>query len=295
MSRRARVLSVLVAAVTVVALALGGVAISLVRQAQQPQVAEPQVTQTPQPPQVDPALLAAPDARIRRTKLLDGTEVSFVVSKEQNRAAFVSADLPSPGAGNEYHLWTLKGDTVVRPDAMLPGRERPVQLFTVRSPTPAVLAINIQPAGSAPTVPTTQVLGSVTIDARPVLRPPGHDAPRSLEGRARVPLMVDYAGATPARAGARATLAKRRTDVAAMFDGVAARYDLANDVLSLGQDRAWRRAVVEAVDAAAGRAGARPGGRDRDLERAVRRRRRPGPDRPVARHAPGGQAAPARA
>ncbi len=47
---------------------------------------------------------------------------------------------------------------------------------------------------------------------------------------------------------ARATLAKRQRDVAAMFDRVAARYDLANDVLSLGQDRAWRRLVVEAVE-----------------------------------------------
>ncbi len=32
-----------------------------------------------------------------------------------------------------------------------------------------------------------------------------------------------------------------------MFDRVAARYDLANDVLSLGQDREWRTLVVEAV------------------------------------------------
>ena len=32
-----------------------------------------------------------------------------------------------------------------------------------------------------------------------------------------------------------------------MFDGVAARYDLTNDVLSLGQDRRWRKVVVEAV------------------------------------------------
>jgi demethylmenaquinone methyltransferase / 2-methoxy-6-polyprenyl-1,4-benzoquinol methylase len=46
----------------------------------------------------------------------------------------------------------------------------------------------------------------------------------------------------------RATLDKQRADVAAMFDRVAARYDLANDVLSLGQDRAWRRQVVRAVD-----------------------------------------------
>ena len=52
----------------------------------------------------------------------------------------------------------------------------------------------------------------------------------------------------PERGESRATLAKRRADVAAMFDGVAKRYDLANDVLSLGADREWRRLVVEAVD-----------------------------------------------
>lgn len=34
-----------------------------------------------------------------------------------------------------------------------------------------------------------------------------------------------------------------------MFDDVAERYDLTNDVLSLGQDRIWRRAVAKAVDA----------------------------------------------
>jgi demethylmenaquinone methyltransferase/2-methoxy-6-polyprenyl-1,4-benzoquinol methylase len=36
--------------------------------------------------------------------------------------------------------------------------------------------------------------------------------------------------------------------VAAMFDDVAPRYDRTNDVLSLGQARIWRRAVVAAVD-----------------------------------------------
>ena len=46
----------------------------------------------------------------------------------------------------------------------------------------------------------------------------------------------------------RARLDKRPADVAAMFDDVARRYDLTNDVLSLGQDRRWRKVVVDAVD-----------------------------------------------
>ncbi|MGE9807418.1 demethylmenaquinone methyltransferase [Janibacter sp. G1551] len=50
----------------------------------------------------------------------------------------------------------------------------------------------------------------------------------------------------------RASLDKHPRDVAAMFDGVAAKYDLTNDVLSLGQDRAWRRAVVRAIAAKPG-------------------------------------------
>ena len=56
----------------------------------------------------------------------------------------------------------------------------------------------------------------------------------------------------------RASLDKDPRAVAAMFDDVARRYDLTNDVLSLGQDRLWRRAVVRAV-------GARPGDRVLDI------------------------------
>jgi len=46
----------------------------------------------------------------------------------------------------------------------------------------------------------------------------------------------------------RANLDKKPAEVRAMFDDVARRYDLTNDVLSLGQDRRWRREVLEAVD-----------------------------------------------
>ena len=56
----------------------------------------------------------------------------------------------------------------------------------------------------------------------------------------------------------RAQLDKRPGDVAAMFDAVAERYDLVNDVLSAGQDRLWRRFVAATV-------AARPGERVLDL------------------------------
>ncbi|WP_129337618.1 demethylmenaquinone methyltransferase [Cellulomonas endophytica] len=51
---------------------------------------------------------------------------------------------------------------------------------------------------------------------------------------------------------ARASLDKDPHDVAAMFDAVARRYDRTNDVLSLGQDRLWRRATLAALDARPG-------------------------------------------
>ena len=57
---------------------------------------------------------------------------------------------------------------------------------------------------------------------------------------------------------ARATLAKRRADVAAMFDGVAGRYDLMNDAMTGGLVRAWRAETLRAVDP-------RPGQRILDL------------------------------
>ena len=59
--------------------------------------------------------------------------------------------------------------------------------------------------------------------------------------------------ATPGDGAAtRADLDKRPVDVAAMFDGVAKRYDIVNDLLSLGQTRRWRQHVVRSLQPAAG-------------------------------------------
>jgi demethylmenaquinone methyltransferase/2-methoxy-6-polyprenyl-1,4-benzoquinol methylase len=57
---------------------------------------------------------------------------------------------------------------------------------------------------------------------------------------------------------ARADLEKEPGEVAAMFDGIAPRYDLLNDILSLGQVRLWRRVVARIT-------GAKPGERVLDL------------------------------
>jgi demethylmenaquinone methyltransferase/2-methoxy-6-polyprenyl-1,4-benzoquinol methylase len=56
----------------------------------------------------------------------------------------------------------------------------------------------------------------------------------------------------------RADLDKRPGDVAAMFDGIAERYDLLNDLLSAGQVRLWRRVVARII-------GVGPGDRVLDL------------------------------
>jgi demethylmenaquinone methyltransferase/2-methoxy-6-polyprenyl-1,4-benzoquinol methylase len=56
----------------------------------------------------------------------------------------------------------------------------------------------------------------------------------------------------------RADLDKDPREVASMFDGVARRYDLTNTVMTLGQDRRWRRQARIAI-------GAKPGERVLDL------------------------------
>jgi len=45
----------------------------------------------------------------------------------------------------------------------------------------------------------------------------------------------------------RANMDKNPDEVAAMFDGVAKRYDLVNDLLSLGQTKRWRRATTAII------------------------------------------------
>ena len=84
-SRRAnRLLMLAVAAVTVVALALGATVVSLSRR-QQPAVAVTAETE----------LLRAPDLTAHTIRLKDGGAATFVASKSLNRVLFSSDDLPA--------------------------------------------------------------------------------------------------------------------------------------------------------------------------------------------------------
>ncbi len=137
-SRRARVLSVLVAAVSVLALALGGTAYSLARQQQAPVAGA----------SADTSLLAAPDAQLVPLVLGNGARVSFVVSKSQNRALFVGGDLPSPGLGKTYELWTMRDQTAT-PDNLVAGGEDVSQWFHGPISSATGMAVSIEDAGGA--------------------------------------------------------------------------------------------------------------------------------------------------
>ncbi|GAB3948205.1 hypothetical protein GCM10027614_44840 [Micromonospora vulcania] len=90
----------------------------------------------------------------------------------------------------------------------------------------------------------------------PALRVPG--AARTPPSGRRAERGWQSGGVSRTPQGQRASLDKQPHEVAAMFDGVAERYDLTNTVLSFGQDRSWRRATRAAL-------GLRPGERVLDV------------------------------
>ena len=139
--RRARVLTLAVAAVTVVALSLGGWVFSLT-QARQSQVA----TST-----LETQLLTAPDLKVYTAKTANGGNVSFRVSKSMDRAMFVGSGLPPLDDEHRYQLWTITGTTAT-PDGLVEGGD---QRTWMKNPVSnaASVAVTIEPK-SGSTTPT---------------------------------------------------------------------------------------------------------------------------------------------
>jgi anti-sigma-K factor RskA len=159
--RRSRVLSSLVAAMLALALGLGGVVYSLVQQ-RQAQVAS--VT-------LEEQLYAAPDARTVTVPLESGGQVTFIASKQLNRALFLGTGLPDPGPENRYQLWTGTGDPTAENGITGVARDNQVAdtgpgsklYFTGDVAGADFLAVNVEPAGSTPAAPTNPVLAAGVI------------------------------------------------------------------------------------------------------------------------------------
>lgn len=143
--RTTRMLSLAVAAVTIVALVLGGWVVSL---SQRPPVASATA---------ETELLRAPDLKAYTIDLKDGGKATFIASKSLNKAMFSSGDLPALKEDKTYQLWTLAGPltapTRVTPDALVGGGSTVKQWFTGPIAQSDALAISIEQAGgaSAPT------------------------------------------------------------------------------------------------------------------------------------------------
>ena len=110
-SRRTdRVLTALVAAVLVVALAFSGwVYVSW-------QQNQTEVSQAHH----ETDLLTAPDVKVY-TAVVSGAQVSYVVSKQRNEALFVGKNLPRLEANQVYQLWTMRGEAVTKADLVRTG------------------------------------------------------------------------------------------------------------------------------------------------------------------------------
>ena len=145
--RRTRILTAAVAAVMVVALALGGVVYSLV-QSRQSQVAEATL---------ESQLFSAPDVKVYPTTTANGARVTFVTSKEQNRALLVADRLPTPGADKTYQLWTVNSAKTPVPDNLVNGSGTVKSWFKGDVAGAVGLAISIEPAGGSTTGAPTDV------------------------------------------------------------------------------------------------------------------------------------------
>lgn len=125
------------------------------------------------------------------------------------------------------------------------AQEPPDQQGEADAETTIEIPVVVPPAAVVAHAPPAEVV-AVDADSVPFGSSPPAESPVS---DAEEPDMTPAAEPTD---GLRAELDKAPSEVAAMFDRVAARYDLVNDLLALGQTRIWRNMVVRAVNAGAG-------------------------------------------
>jgi anti-sigma factor RsiW len=154
--RRSRILSGLVAAMLIVTVGLGGVIYTLVQQ-RQAEVAQRQAELDQRT--FEEQLLRAEDVRtVVAPTLQGGGRCTFIVSRKLNRALYLGTNMPDPGQGRHYQLWTVTGTrSNNHPDLDNPvPNVRPWrQFFRGNVATADFLAVSIEADGSTPVVPTS--------------------------------------------------------------------------------------------------------------------------------------------
>ena len=148
--RRSRILSGLVAALLIATVGAGGVIYTLVQQVHQRDEAVAQRFKEEQ-------VVRAEDARVVVAPASVGGRCTMVVSEKMNRALYLGTNMPDPGQGKQYQLWTGTGtqqDPTYVLDNPVPNVRPWRQLFRGDVAKADFLVVSVEAQGSTPAAPT---------------------------------------------------------------------------------------------------------------------------------------------
>ncbi|MGJ6981672.1 anti-sigma factor [Aestuariimicrobium soli] len=135
------------AAALVAAIALGTGVVSLRHQEHQQQIRAQQAERQ------RAELLAAPDLRVHRAALTDGSQLTYLVSQQRAAGMLVASDLADPRQGRVWQLWTMH-DGTPRPAGLVSSGGR-VEVWITGLAGAQAIAITDEPAGGSDQPTTT--------------------------------------------------------------------------------------------------------------------------------------------
>jgi anti-sigma-K factor RskA len=100
------------------------------------------------------AVLADPDAVIERADIEGGGAGTLVMSPEDGRAVFMTADLPDPASGKTYQLWAIDDAGATSVGLMEPDAGEASEFVAIPSGSTA-FGVTVEPSGGSDQ-PTTE-------------------------------------------------------------------------------------------------------------------------------------------